>query len=68
MRMLGTMAVGIGLILALVCHAVTHIIPIGLLALFIVFGTEPGFTIANKPTSRKSLNPGSAWFRMRSGC
>jgi hypothetical protein len=68
MRMLGTMAIGIGLILALICHLAMHILPICLLATFIVLGTKPGFTTANKPTTRRSSNPGNAWFRMRGGC
>lgn len=67
MRMIGIMGIGIGLILALICHLIIHIIPIGILAAFIVLGTERGFCDPKHVVQKPSKTSGS-WFRMRGGC
>lgn len=68
MRMLGTMAVGIGLILALVIHTASHIIPIGLLVGFLILSTPKGFC-NQKPRVQKPMKSGGNWMRMgRGGC
>lgn len=67
MRMLSTMAIGLGLILALVIHAASHIIPIGLLAGFIILSAPKGFC-NQKHVVQKPLKTNGSWFRMRGGC
>jgi len=67
MRMLSIMAIGLGLILALAIHAASHIIPIGLLAGFIILSTPKGFC-NQKHVVQKSPKINGSWFRMKRGC
>jgi len=67
MRMLGIMGIGLGLIFALVVHVFAHILPICLLAGFIILGTRPGFC-NQKPHVEESVKSSGSWFRTRGGC
>lgn len=68
MRILTGMGIGVGLIFAIAIHSFSHIIPIGLLAVFLILSTPKGFCEPKRKVQNTPKFSGN-WMRMgRGGC